>query len=107
MLKFDHLGLNHSNKDCKSILLSKLCCLQSTFASNDRYLSSKYNISYNDWFTIVSHLIGKVKMRFQQNPRSSTKEISRTWALLCLQTVILTNTLIMFTSSVLASQGEF
>ena len=34
MLKFVHLGLNHSNNVCKSILLSKLCCLQSTFASN-------------------------------------------------------------------------
>ena len=60
MLKFVHLGLNHSNNVCKSILLSKLCCLQSTFASIYRYLSSKYNFSHNDWFTEWCHLIGKV-----------------------------------------------
>ena len=73
MLKFVHLGLDHSNNICKSILSSKLCCLQSTFASNYRYLSSKYNISHNDWFTDVSHLISKVRMKFQQNSRSSNE----------------------------------
>ena len=70
MLKFVHLGLNHSNNVCKSILLSKLYCLQSTFASNYKYLFSKYNISHNDWFTDVSHLTGKVTMKFQQNSQS-------------------------------------
>ena len=73
MLKFVYLGLNHSNTVCKSILLSKLCCLQSTFSSNYRDLSSKYNISHNDWFTDVSHLIRKVRMKFQQNYHSSNK----------------------------------
>ena len=73
MLKFVNLGLNHSNNICKSILLSKLCCIQSTFASNYRYLSSKYNISHNDWFTDVGHLIGKVRIKFQQKSRSSNE----------------------------------
>ena len=72
IIKFVHLGLNHSNNVCKSILLSKLCCLQSPFASNYRYLSSKNNISH-DWFTDVSHLIGKVRMKFLQNSRSSNE----------------------------------
>ena len=71
MLKFVHLGLNNSNNVCKSILLSMLYCFQSTFAFIYRYLSSKYNISHNDWFTDVSHLIGKVRMKFQQNSNRS------------------------------------
>ena len=37
------------------------------------YLSSKYNISHNYWFTDVSHLIGKVRMKFQQNSRRSNE----------------------------------
>ena len=78
MLIFVHLGWNHSNNVCKSILLSKLYCLQSIFASNYRYLSSKYNISHNDWFTGVSHLIGKVRIKFQQNSRSSNEVQSLT-----------------------------
>ena len=69
ILKFVHLGLNDSNNVCKS----KLCCLQSTFTTNCRYLSSKYTISHNDWFSDVSHLIGKVKMKFLQNCRSSNE----------------------------------
>ena len=73
MLKIVYLDLNHSNNVCKSILLSNLSCLQSTFASNYRYLSSKYNISLNDWFTNVIHLIGKVGIKFQQNSRSSNE----------------------------------
>ena len=73
MLKFVHLGLNHSNNVFKSILLSKLCCSLSTFASNYMYLSSKYKISHNDWFTDVSQLISKVRMKFQQNSRSSNE----------------------------------
>ena len=73
MLKIVYLDLNHSNNVCKSILLSNLCCLQSTFASNYRYLSSKYNISLNDWFTNVIHLICKVGIKFQQNSRSSNE----------------------------------
>ena len=69
------MGLNHSNNVCKSIQLSKRCCLQSTFASNYRLLSFKYNISHNDCFTVtdVSHLIGKLRMKFQQNSRSSNE----------------------------------
>ena len=37
------------------------------------YLSSKCNIFHNDWFTDVSHLIGKVRMKFQQNSRISNE----------------------------------
>ena len=73
LLKFVHLVLNHSDNVCKSILSSKPCCLQSAFESNYKYLSSKYNIFHNDWFTDVSHLIVKVRMKFQQNSWSSNE----------------------------------
>ena len=63
MLKFVHLGLNHSNNVCKLILLSKLCSLQFTIASNYRYLSSKYIfLTTTGLQNDVSHLIGKVRI---------------------------------------------
>ena len=45
----------------------KLYCIKSTFASNYKYLSYKYNISHNDWHKDISHLIGKGKLKFQQD----------------------------------------
>ena len=50
-----HLGLNHSNNVCKSILLTKICCI--IFLKNG-------------WFKDVSHLM---RIKFQQNFRSRNK----------------------------------
>ena len=51
MIKFIHSCLNHSNIVCKSIILSKLYCVKCTFGSNYKYLSCKYGISQDDWYT--------------------------------------------------------
>ena len=50
MIKFVHLCLNHCNHVCRSIIFSKLHCIKSTFASNYKYLSYRYNISHSDWY---------------------------------------------------------
>ena len=55
--KFVYLCLNHINSLCRSLLSSKLHCVRSTFAANFKYLSYKYNISQDEWFTDLSHLI--------------------------------------------------
>ena len=47
---------------------SNLHCIRSTFASNYKYLSYRYNSSHDDWY--ISHLIGKVKLKFQQDFQS-------------------------------------
>ena len=67
MIKFVQLCLNHCNHVCRSIISSKLHCIKSTFASNYKYLSYRYNISHSDWYKDINHLIGKVKMKFQQD----------------------------------------
>ena len=41
MLKIIHMCLNHHNKVCRSLLLSKINCKNSTFTSNYQYLSCK------------------------------------------------------------------
>ena len=69
MIKFVHLCLNHCNHVCMSIISSKLRCIKSTFASNYKYLSYRY-ISHGDWYKDISHLIGKVKLKFQQDFQS-------------------------------------
>ena len=51
-------------------LSSKLYCIKSTFASNYKYLSYRYTISHVDWYKDISHLIGKVKIKFQQHFQS-------------------------------------
>ena len=53
MTKFVYSCLNHSNSVCRSLLSSKLHCVRSTFAANFKYLSYKYNISQDEWFTII------------------------------------------------------
>ena len=63
MIKFIHSCLNHSNIVCKSIVLSKLYCVKFTFGSNYKYLSCKYVISQDDWYTNVSQLVQKVNMK--------------------------------------------
>ena len=47
------------------LLLSKLHCINSTFAMNNKYLSYKYEISEQDWLSDVAHLLGRVKMKFK------------------------------------------
>ena len=59
MIKFIHSCLNHSNIVCKSIVLSKLYCIKSTIGSNYKYLSCKYGISQDDWYTNLSQLFKK------------------------------------------------
>ena len=44
--------------------------MKSTFTSNYIYLSYRYNISHDDWRKNKSHLIGKVKLKFQQDFQS-------------------------------------
>ena len=63
MIKFIHSCLNHSNIVCKSIVLSKLYCINSTFGSNYKYLSCKYRISQDDWYSNLSQLVEKVNMK--------------------------------------------
>ena len=63
MIKFIHSCLNHSNIVCKSIVLSKLYCIKSTFGSNSKYLSCKYGISQDDWYTNLSQLVEKVNTK--------------------------------------------
>ena len=60
MLKFTHMYLNHHNKLCRSLLLSKVNCKNSTFTSNYHYLSCKYDWSHSDWCIDTSHLLCKV-----------------------------------------------
>ena len=63
MVKLIHSCLNHSNIVCKSIVLSKLYCIKSTFGSNYKYLSCKHRISQDDWYANLSQLVEKVNMK--------------------------------------------
>ena len=63
MIKFIHSCLNHSNIVCKAIVLSEIYCITSTFGSNYKYLSCKYGISQDDWYTNLSQLFKKVYMK--------------------------------------------
>ena len=48
MITFIHSCLNHSKIVCKSIVLSKLYCVKSTFGSNYKYLASCHvNIEFH------------------------------------------------------------
>ena len=61
-----------SNCVSRSLLQSKLHCTGFTFASIYRHLSYKYNICEEDWFSGLSHLLDKVKMRFAEINKSCT-----------------------------------
>ena len=63
IIKYIYNSLNHSNKVCKTILKSKLCCPKSTFSENYHFLSYKYQLSNSDWCNELDHLLGKVKMK--------------------------------------------
>ena len=62
-IKFIHSCLNHSNIVCNSIVLSKLYCIKSTFGSSYKYLSCKYQISQDDWYSNLSQLVEKDNMK--------------------------------------------
>ena len=74
IVTFIYNALNSSNCVSRSLLQSKLHCAGSTFASNYRHLSYKYkyNVCEEDWFSGLSHLLGKVKMRFAEIIKSCT-----------------------------------
>ena len=67
MTKFVYSCLNHSYSVCRSLFSSKLHCVLTTFAANFKYLSYKYNISQDEWFTDLSHLIKKVDIKFHKD----------------------------------------
>ena len=73
-------ALNYSNKVCRLLLLanfifftrkilfeksSKLHSISSTFATNYRHLCYKYELVQSDWHSGLAHLLGKVKMKYQ------------------------------------------
>ena len=62
---FIHNALNHSNKVCRLLLLAKLHSISSTFATNYRHLCYKYELVQSDWHSGLTHLLGKVKMKYQ------------------------------------------
>ena len=62
MLKFIHSRLNHYNNICKSIALSKPYCVKPTLKSNYIYMSCKYRMSHDDWYTDLSQLVEKNNM---------------------------------------------
>ena len=55
--------------------------IKPTFASNYNYLSYRYTISHDDWYKDISHLIGKVKLKFQQDFQS--RDTAQTLVELC------------------------
>ena len=63
MIKFIHSYLNHSNIVCKSVVLSKLYCVKSTYGLSYKYLSCKYGFSQDDWYANLNQLIEKVNIK--------------------------------------------
>ena len=47
------------------MLLVKLHSISSTFATNYRHVCYKYDSFQNDWHVGLAHLIGKVKIKYQ------------------------------------------
>ena len=62
---FIHNALNHSNQVCRLLLLAKLHSISSTFATNYRHLCYKSELVQSDWHSGLAHLLGKVKMKYQ------------------------------------------
>ena len=48
-------------------IVIELYCIRATFAANFKYLSYNYNISQDEWFTDLSHLIKKVDIKFHKD----------------------------------------
>ena len=78
MIKFVHLCLNHRYHVCRSIISSKLHYIKSTFTSNYKYLSYRYNIFHDDWYKDIS----QVKLKFQQDFQS--RNTAQTLVELCV-----------------------
>ena len=80
---FIHNALNHSNKVCRLLLLAKLHSISSTFATNYRHLCYKYELVQSDWHSGLAHLLGKVKMKYQnknsQNCPANMSIIRELW----------------------------
>ena len=70
IVTFIYSALNSSICVSRSLLQSKLHCSSCTFASNYRHLAYICNICEEDWFSGLSHLRGKVKMRFAKIDKS-------------------------------------
>ena len=68
MLKPIHMCLNHHNKVCRSLLLSKVNCKNSTFTSNYHYLSCKGR-NYSAMYIDTSHLLVEVEMKHQEETK--------------------------------------
>ena len=47
------------------MLLAKLHSMNSTLAPNYRHLCYKYDLVQTDWHAGIAHLLGKVKMKYQ------------------------------------------
>ena len=62
---FIHNALNNPNKVCRLLLLATLNSISSTFATNYRHLCYKYELVQTDWHSGLAHLLGKVKMKYQ------------------------------------------
>ena len=71
IVRFIHNALNHSNKVCRLLLLAKLYSTSSTFATNYRHLCYKYDLVETDWHSGLAHLLGKVKMKYQNKNRQN------------------------------------
>ena len=67
-----YMAIGKTSLNYTILYYTKLHCSGSTFASNYRHLSYKYNICEEDWFSGLSHLLGKVKMRFAEINKSCT-----------------------------------
>ena len=83
MIKFIHSCLNHSNIVCESFILFKLYCEKSTFGSNYKYLSCKYTILKDDWYTNLSQLVQKVNMKCHEEiqHRNAAQTVVELWAI--------------------------
>ena len=58
-------ALNYSYKVCRLLLIAKLHSISSTFATNYHQLCYKYDLVQSDWHSGLAHLLGKVKMKYQ------------------------------------------
>ena len=76
MIKFIHSCLNHNNIVCKSIILS-------TFGSNYKYLSYKYGISQDDWYTNLSKLLVVEKVNMKCHEEIQNRNAVQTVVELC------------------------
>ena len=67
-----------------------LCSNRSTFAVNFKYLSYKYNISQDEWFTDLSHLIEKVDIKFHKDFQNPSAKFNTTGQDVVIQNSALT-----------------